>query len=175
MVKTIKEIKNELAKNDEVKIKYSQMPSDDIVEATIVEIESAVVAKINEARESVIGSFWYTGEIIRMAEKDHKVSVSALIARVAEDNRMTGRQMGDRNLWFALKLYDTYPDFDSIFEIEGFGQNISLTKLKKMLVKPKEKKEPTIEDIALKIFDRMGKEAVVVLIVALQKLVDINK
>lgn len=135
--------------------KYKGKPSESLVETVIQEIEAMVVERVKIARENMLEVYWETGEILRKAEKDSKVSITGLVKRLAMDNRLTGRQMGERNLWFSLKFYDEYPRFESIYETDH-GDNISLTKVKKMLTTPKPKKDRTLKQIAESLVRRLG-------------------
>ena len=137
--------------------KYKAKPTEDVVEAVIQDIESVLVERTKTARENVILCAWETGETIRKAEKDHKVNVSALVTRIATDNRLSGRQMGERNLWMSLKVYDSFPKFDKIYQTEH-GENITFSKLKKMLTTPKPKKEKTVKEMAIDVVERLGVE-----------------
>lgn len=98
--------------------KYKAKPTEEVVESVIQEIESMLVERVKAARENTILAMWETGEIIRKTEKDNKINVSALVTRIAIDNRLTGRQMGERNLWFSLKVFDSFPKFDKVYETE---------------------------------------------------------
>lgn len=147
----------ELAVAGEVKAKYTAKPTEQVVESVISEIEELLVQRTKEARESTMLVAWETGQALRKAEKDHKVNISALVGRIATDNRIAGRQMGERNLWFALKFYDHFSQFNKVYETEH-GENISLSKVKKMLTTPKPKKEKTIKEIAIHLVESLGVE-----------------
>lgn len=137
--------------------KYKTKPTEDLVEHIIQDIESMLVERLKTSRENTMLAFWETGEIIRNCEKENKINVSALVDRLAMDNRITGRQMGARNIWFALKVFDTYPKFEKLYDTEH-GENITVSKLKKMLTAPKPKKEKTVHEIAVDIVNRLGVE-----------------
>lgn len=137
--------------------KYKAKPTEELVEAVIQEIEAVLVERNKSARENTMLAFWETGQLIRKHEKDNKVNVTALVNRLAMDNRLTGRQMGERNIWFALKAYDSFPKFNKLYETEH-GENISISKLKKMLVAPKPKVEKTMKELAVDIVARLGLE-----------------
>lgn len=137
------------------KSKFKEMPSEEIVESVIDELEALLVQRTKEAREYTMMVFWETGKLLREAEKSHKVNISRLVARVVSDNRIAGRQMGERNIWFAIKLYDRYSKFNDVYDTEH-GENISLSKLKKMLVTPRPKKKKTLQQIAYDLVDTLG-------------------
>lgn len=137
--------------------KYKAKPTEDVVESVIQEIEATLVERTKTARENTMLALWETGELLRKCEKDNKVNISALVSRIAIDNRLTGRQMGERNIWFALKVYDAYPKFMKVYETEH-GENITVSKLKKMLTTPKPKKEKTIIEMAITIVESLGTE-----------------
>lgn len=151
--------------------RFSLQPTEQIIESVVDELESMLVERTKQAREYTIMVFWEAGKMMREAEKSHKVNISKLVERVSHDNRISGRQMGERNLWMAIKIFDTYPAFEKVYSTEH-GENISLTKLKKELSTPKPKKEPTIEDIALRVYNQLGPDKTEKLIKALQKLLD---
>ena len=136
---------------------YTERPSEGVVETVIEEIEALLVTRTKEAREYTMMVFWETGSKLREFEKRFKVSITTLVERVAGDNRISGRQMGARNLWFALRFADTYPKFEDVYLTE-FGENVSLSKVKKMLVTPKQKKEKSVEEMAHQIVQTMGVE-----------------
>lgn len=150
-----------MPKKDEMSLviaeKYKAKPTEDIVESVIQEIEAVLVERTKTARENTMLALWETAEALRKCEKDNKINISALVTRIALDNRLSGRQMGERNLWFALKIYESYPKFAKIYETEH-GENITVSKLKKMLTTPKPKKEKTMRELAIDIVTRFGTE-----------------
>jgi uncharacterized pyridoxamine 5'-phosphate oxidase family protein len=154
-----------------VQTRFATQPTEQVVESVIDELEAMLVERTKQAREYTIKVFWEAGQMMRDAEKNHKVNISALVERVGQDNRIAGRQMSRTNLWMAIKIFDTYPVFEKIYNTEH-GENISLTKLKKELTEPKPKKEPTIDAIAARLFDQLGMEKTKRLIKALQDILD---
>lgn len=153
--------------------RYVAPPSEQVVEHVIDELEAMLVERTKQAREYTIKVFWEAGQMMRDAEKNHRVNISALVERVAHDGRVAGRQMGKSNLWMAIKIFDSYPVFDKVYNTEH-GENISLTKLKKELTTPKPKKEPSLDEVAIKLFNHYGVERTEKLIKALQKIIDNN-
>ncbi len=152
-------------------VRFVAPPSEQIIEHVVDELEAMLTERTKQAREYNIKVFWEAGQMIRDAEKNHKVNISKLVERVAGDNRISGRQMGERNLWMAVKIFDSYPVFDKVYNTEH-GENISLSKLKKELSVPRPKKEPTIDEIAVRLFNQLGVERTEKLIKALQKVID---
>lgn len=150
------------------KTKYTAKPTEEIIEAVINDVEEILVQRTKEAREFTMKVAWETGEVLRESEKKFKVNISALVTRIALDNRLTGRQMGERNLWFALKFFDSFPAFEKVYETEH-GENISLSKVKKMLTTPKPKKEKTIKEIAIALVEGLGVEKARQLIKEIEK------
>lgn len=148
--------------------KYKAKPTEDVVESVIQEIEAVLVERNKTARENMMLACWETGEILRKCEKDNKVNISAMVTRIAMDNRLAGRQMGERMTWFALKVYDTYPKFEKVYETEH-GENITISKLKKMLTTPKPKKEKSMKELAIDIVKRFGVDKSRDLATAIQK------
>lgn len=151
--------------------RYVKQPTDEVVGSVVEELEAMIVERGKQAREYGIKMFWEAGEMLRDAEKRYRVNISALVGRVARDNRITERHMGERNLWMAIKIFDTYPVFEKIYSTEH-GENISLTKLKKELSVPRPKKEPTVDEIAIKLYEHLGPEKTSKLIKALQSLLN---
>ena len=135
--------------------KFKNKPTEQVIESTIDELEALLVQRTKEAREDTMKIFWETGELLREKERSNKVSISGLVSRVALDNRISGRQMGERNLWFAIKFYDSFPAFGTIYETEH-GENISISKVKKLLITPKPKKARTLQQIAYDLVDKLG-------------------
>ena len=149
-----------MSKELTVETRYKVIPSENIVESVVDELEALLVQRTKEAREYTMRVFWEAGELLRQAELAHKINISSLVGRIAQDNRISGRQMGERNLWMAVKIFDSFPVFDMLYVTEH-GENISLSKVKKMLTKAKPKKEKTIEEIAINLIERMGNEQAV--------------
>lgn len=136
--------------------KFKAKPSEQVIETLIDEIEAMLVTRTKEAREFTMLVFWETGKMLRSAERLNKVSISALVSRVALDNRISGRQMGERNLWFALRIFDfSGGKFESLYNTE-YGENITVSKLKKLLITPKPKKAKTLQQVAYDLVDRLG-------------------
>ena len=140
-----------------IKVKYTAVPSENVVESFIDELEAMLVERVKKSREDVMMVSWDTGRMIREAEKEHKVSITILVNRLADDNRIAGRQMGERNLWTAVKFFDSFPHFEKVYLTEH-GENISFTKVKKMLTSPGPKKEKTMREIAESLVNRLGIE-----------------
>src|SRR4051812_37826148 len=115
--------------------KYTAKPTEEIIESVVNDMEAMLVERIKELRERGIIVFWEAGQMLRDAEKKFKVNITALVNRIALDNRVSGRQMGERNLWTSIKLFDYFPKFDKVYDTE-FGENVSISKLKKMLTTP---------------------------------------
>lgn len=138
--------------------KYKVLPSEEIVESVIGELEAFIVEGGKQVRETGLKIFWGVGQMLRHAERDHKVNITALVERVVSDNRIKERQMGARNTWFALKVYEfTKGDFEKLYTTEH-GENLTVTKLKKLLTEQKPKIEKTVAEIAERIVATMGVE-----------------
>lgn len=153
------------------KPKYEAEPSSDIVERLAEEMEAMLVTRTKEAREFTIRVFFEAGEMMRDAEKKNKVNITALVELLSSDNRIRERQMGERNLWMALKIYDwTEGDFEKVYKTEE-GENISLTKLKKMLTTAMPKKDPTSQELARQIFDKFGQAKCKEIVKELERLI----
>lgn len=152
-------------------IRYTQLPTEQIIESIIDEMEAMLVERTKEAREYTIRVYWEAGQMLRAAEKEHRVNITNLVFRVAHDNRIGDRQMRETNLWLALKIFDKYPTFEKVYDTEH-GENISLSKLKKDFSVPKPKKDPSIDEIASQIYNKLGPDKTEKLIKALQKILN---
>lgn len=150
------------------KSKFKAKPTESVIESTIDELEALLVTRGKEARADYMKMFWEAGDLLRKTEKQNKISISGLVSRIALDNRISGRQMGERNLWFAVKFFDTYPDFETVYETE-FGENVSLSKIKKLLVTPKPKKSKSLQEIAYDLVDKLGADEAQRLIQEIEK------
>lgn len=150
--------------------KYKAQATEEVIEGVVDELEAMLVERTKQAREYTIMVAWEAGEILRRWEKEQKINISTLVARVAMDNRISGRQMGNRKLWMAIKIYDKFPVFKKIYDTE-YGENISLSKLKKMLSIPKSKTEQSVADIAVGLYEKLGLEKVKALIKELEMIV----
>lgn len=148
--------------------KFKNKPTEQLIETTIDELEALLVTRTKEAREFTMRVFWDTGELLRSKERDNKVSISGLVSRIALDNRISGRQMGERSLWFAVKLFDSFPKFELVYETEH-GENVSLGKIRKMLLTPKPKKSKSLQEIAYDIVDKLGADEAQKLIIEIEK------
>lgn len=136
--------------------KFKAKPTEQLIESVIDEIEAMLVQRGKEAREDMLMMCWETGKMLREAEKANKVSISGLVSRVAMDNRISGRQMGERNLWFAVRVFDySGAKFEALYATEH-GENITVSKLKKLLVTPKPKKNKTLQMLAYDLVDKLG-------------------
>lgn len=98
------------------------------LEALVEEIEAIVVEKAYQANEAKLELFWLTGEALRRYEREQNVSITALVQACANDNRLSGKQMGERNLFWALKIFDKFPQKEFPED-----KNATLTKVKKLL------------------------------------------
>ncbi len=135
--------------------KFKNKPTEQVVESVIDQLEALLITRGKEARADYMKMFWETGELLRKEERANKVSISALVSRVALDNRITGKHMGERSLWFAIKFFDTYPNFELVYDTEH-GEAVSLSKIKKLLLTPKPKKGRTLQQIAYDLVDKLG-------------------
>lgn len=154
--------------------KFTAKPTEAVVETVVEEIEALLVERTKEAREYTMMVFYETGQKMREFEKRFKVNISGLVERVAGDNRISGRQMGSRNLWMAIKFFDTFPVFEKVYQTEH-GENISMTKIKKLLTTPKPKKEKSIKEMAIDIVERLGVEKALELAKAIEAEVKAQK
>ena len=98
------------------------------LEALVEEIEAIVVEKVYESQNAKLELFWLTGEALRRYEREQNISITTLVQACANDNRLSGKQMGERNLFWALKIFDKFP-------LKEFPDDkaATLTKVKKML------------------------------------------
>lgn len=98
------------------------------LEALVEEIEAIVVEKSYDAQNAKLELFWLTGEALRRYEREQNISITTLVQACAADNRLSGKQMGERNLFWALKIFDKFPQ-------KEFPEDkaATLTKVKKLL------------------------------------------
>lgn len=145
----------------------------DVVDTVVDEIEAIVIELSYVFNNTKIEMFWKVGKTLRDAVSDSGMNVSDLVASVAADNRSQHVHMYDRSLWFALKLYDSYPadEYGEASQTFPGGKDVTLTKMKKLLMEERPKIEPTIAQLAEHIFNKLGKERVVKLIEELKKLI----
>ena len=151
--------------------KYAKDPSEEVVESVVAEMESMIVERVKTVREYSLMVSWEAGKILRDSEKEHKVNITALIEEVGKDGRIRHQQMGRTKLFQCLKIYDKHNVFETLYTTEH-GQNVTVAKLVKMYWPPKPVKEPTIDQIALGLYSRLGPEKIPKLIKALQKILD---
>jgi len=125
----------------------------DVRNYLIEEIEAIVVTKYHESQQAKLDLFWLTGETLRRYEREQKIPITHLVEACARDARLEGKQMGERNLFWSIKLYDHYPDR----EFPG-GKAASVTKIKKLLTdnSAKEEKQVDIEKVAGDIIQKYG-------------------
>ena len=99
----------------------------------IEEIDALITEKVYEFQQAKIDLFWLTGEALRKFEKENGTGITELVLAVARDNRLSNKQMGERNLFWALKIYDKYPTREFPDD-----KATSLTKIKKQLTDGKD-------------------------------------
>lgn len=157
--------KNELAVKE-----YDDAPEPAVVESVAENVESIVVQRGKHEREERLMALHEIGGILRDTSSQEKVNISALISSVARDGRVSRLGgWGERTLWFSLKVFDTFPEFKKVYETEH-GENISATKLKRMLTEIRPKKEPTSKEIAEKLIDKLGPDVCRQVIKELEKI-----
>ena len=94
-------------------------------------IHDTIKMAVIESRIRLVEGYWNAGKLIRTASD--KGNVTDLLHALAVD---TG--ISERELWYALKAYDTYPEFGKIPD----GNNVSWHKLKtQYLTTPTDKPE----------------------------------
>lgn len=124
-----------------------------VINSLVEEIESIVVEKAYESQQAKLDLFWLTGETLRRYEREQNVPITQLVEACAMDNRLSGKQMGERNLFWALKIFDTFPTKEFPGE-----KAASLTKVKALLRDGSDNKdaEPDPAKIASEIIKRYG-------------------
>lgn len=124
----------------------------DVKSNLIDEIESIVVEKFYESQSAKLDLFWMTGETLRRYEREQNIPITTLVEICASDNRLQGKQMGERNLFWSIKLFDTYPER----EYPG-GKAASVTKIKKLLTSgSKEKPELNLDKVVSDLIHKYG-------------------
>lgn len=101
--------------------------SEELVSACVEEIEAIMVEQVFIAQSARLELFWETGATLRRYESNG-ANISDLVKACARDNRLSGKQMGERNLWTAINVYDNFPtkEFPD-------GKAASLAKVKRAL------------------------------------------
>lgn len=102
--------------------------NDERLNALVEEIEAIVVEKAYEFQSARLELYWLTGEAIRQYTKDTNENVTDVVNAIASDNRLSGKQMSVRNLWWAVKIFDEFPTKDFPEE-----KAATLSKVKKYL------------------------------------------
>lgn len=122
-----------------------------VYESIVEEIDAVCTERIFNARSERLMLYHDVGRILKEKE-DEGFKVTDLIQKLSADERLKGKEMGERNLWFAHKLYRTYPDVGALPD----GKNCSVNKMKLLLSGPKEEKPINFEEIAGKIHAKYG-------------------
>ncbi len=124
-----------------------------VINNLVEEIEAIVVEKAYESQQAKLDLFWLTGETLRRYEREQGVKVTHLVEMCATDNRLSGKQMGERNLYWAIKIFDTYPTKEFPGE-----KAATLTRVKKMLTdgKQEDKTPPDATKVAGDIIQKYG-------------------
>jgi hypothetical protein len=161
--------------NSKMVVKEAEI-TDEIMESVIDDITATITENVYNSRITLVKMKWLIGNTLRKTQENFNINISELVLKVAKDNALEGKACGDRELWFCLSFYDAFPadDFDLVENKLPEGKNVSVSKIKKLLCKPRAKVEPTIEEIAERIFVKMG-DKTQELINQLQKLVDLVK
>lgn len=130
----------------------SNLAVDEKINGLIEDIEAIVVEKAYESQNAKLELFWLTGQALNDFVSDNGGKVTDVIKRIAADNRLSGKQMGERNLFWAKKIFEAFPD--KCFPEEKAA---SLTKVKKLLGgEEKEELQPSAVDVAIKLVKKYG-------------------
>lgn len=172
--KAKKEVKVKVKKTEtSVTVKVEREITQDLLDSAAQEINAAVIEFAYVSNIAKVQMFWEVGRILRDAELRYKVNISELVAAAAHHNEVKEVHMGERNLWFAIKVADSFPavDFKKAEEALPDGKATSITKLKKLLVTPDPKKIPTMEEVAAAIFRKYELEECKIITKTLQSLI----
>jgi len=97
----------------------------------IEEIKSTIQEHVYQSRQALIDGYWLVGKLIREQDVEN---ITDLVQGLA-----VGVGISSRTLWYAVQLYDKYPDTSKLPE----GKNISWNKLiTKYLPDKKEPERP---------------------------------
>lgn len=100
-----------------------------ILEAAIEEVEACFVEGIFHSNITKLEMYHNIGNILRNAP----APISELIRQVSDRTSSKYKDLGERSLWFAVQLYDKYPEsLDAL----PFGKNVTINKVKKFLADP---------------------------------------
>lgn len=157
----------------QVALKVEHAVTSEILNSAAEEINAAVVEFAYISNITKVQMFWEVGRILRQNEAQHGVNISDLVARTADDNRVKEVHMSERNLWFAIKVLDSFPaeNFKKAEDKLPDGKNTSISKLKKLLVKATPVPDPTMEEIAAQLFRKYGPDGCKKIAVTLNSLI----
>ena len=106
----------------------------EVVDGVVEEVEACFVEGTFTANFTIIETYHKIGEILRTTD----APITDLVKKVASKTQGKYKQLGERSLWSAVKLFDKYPDLN---QLPG-GKSITITKVKKLLEDPKEETLP---------------------------------
>ena len=137
------------------KMEIIKVVNPEVLESTIQEIEAIVIEKAFIWESEKLDCYWRVGEALRQAEKDSKANITSLVTRLAKDNRMKNIHLSDRLAWTCIKAFDTFKKKRGVIDWPG-GKSATWTKIKTLLIESPEKHEPTIYDVAMRLFKKHG-------------------
>lgn len=85
-------------------------------------VDSAITEGEFNARMGVLETYHGVGRDLTSASKEHQIPITELVHRVAVD-----AEIGERNLWYAVKFFDKFPDLSKLPE----GKDLSWSKIKR--------------------------------------------
>jgi hypothetical protein len=115
----------------------TELVSYEWVNALVEEIEALITEVDFNARWMRIEARHHVGEMLRKNEKEHEMRITDLVEKCAERGNV-----GERELWYYVKLYDMFPDLALLPE----GKNASFSAIKKKYLteSSSEREEPMI-------------------------------
>jgi hypothetical protein len=114
-------------------------PSKEVYQILVDDVVSAFKEKLYNSRSELIEGHWMVGQLIREYPEE---ATTKFLQDLAVD---TG--ISERTFWYALKLFDTYPDLQKLPE----GKNISWNKLvTKYLTEPQKEEFKVVDQNLIK-------------------------
>lgn len=126
-----------------------EIKTSDWYQELISEVEAIKVETVFVAAETILKGKHEIGKIISDG-KSRGVGATELVQYLASDVKMS-----ERELWYCVKFYERFPDFDKAPELAS--KTISWNKVKKLIAGP-EKKTPCLHTsiITIKVCEDCG-------------------
>ena len=97
------------------------------------EIEACIVEGVYNAQITLVEMYHTIGGIVR----DLPGPITKNVYSLLETPILQNKKVGERTLWFCVKLFDTYPDINQLPD----GKAVSVASLKRLLAPQKDEEE----------------------------------